>query len=298
MRMNLPIFVRIKNCMKVAHLVMAHKNPEQLLRLVERLCHPQCDIYIHLDKKIAIDDFRPLERLSRVTLLTTRTDCHWGGYSLLAGMLNALEAVVASSGYSHINLLSAQDYPLVSPGYWINFLHGHQGVSFISYAGKDDQAWNAAAKARYMRYHFVDLKLPGKYFFQNLVNKVMPGRTFPLPRFFGGNKGTWWTLSGDCAAYLVETYRTDRALMRFLKYTWAPDEFAIPSMIMNSPFAVKTINDNYRYIDWSEGNVHPKILGVADFEKMVESKMFFARKFDMDVDSKVLDKIDQYARTV
>ncbi|MDB5157948.1 MAG: hypothetical protein JWR50_2655, partial [Mucilaginibacter sp.] len=45
--------------------------------------------------------------------------------------------------------------------------------------------------------------------------------------------------------------------------------------------------------DWSEGNARPKLLGVGDFDHIKDSGMFFARKFDQEIDSRILDKIDK-----
>jgi hypothetical protein len=46
--------------MRFAYLILAHANPKQLQRLVNRLSHPCVDFYIHIDLKIAIQNFQPL----------------------------------------------------------------------------------------------------------------------------------------------------------------------------------------------------------------------------------------------
>jgi len=62
---------------------------------------------------------------------------------------------------------------------------------------------------------------------------------------------------------------------------------------MNSPFKNKCINNNYRYIDWSAGGGHPKVLNTDDLPKIMASKMFFARKLDLEQGVELFDKIDQ-----
>jgi hypothetical protein len=52
------------------------------------------------------------------------------------------------------------------------------------------------------------------------------------------------------------------------------------------------INNNLRFIDWSLGGASPKILTVKDVDHFSKSGKFFARKFDENIDSKVLDWID------
>ncbi|MFC3559911.1 beta-1,6-N-acetylglucosaminyltransferase [Pedobacter jamesrossensis] len=62
---------------------------------------------------------------------------------------------------------------------------------------------------------------------------------------------------------------------------------------MNSDFKNKTNNNNLRYIDWSEGNAHPKMLKIEDYSNLKSSTMHFARKFDTEIDEVILDKIDK-----
>jgi len=69
--------------MRIAHLIMAYKNPAQLERLIKRLHHPQFDVYIHLDKKIDIRLFDHLHDLDRVFFIKERVLCNWGGFSFV-----------------------------------------------------------------------------------------------------------------------------------------------------------------------------------------------------------------------
>ncbi|MEI6087851.1 MAG: glycosyl transferase, partial [Bacteroidota bacterium] len=57
-------------------------------------------------------------------------------------------------------------------------------------------------------------------------------------------------------------------------------------------YKAQMINDNLKYIDWSLGGASPKILTIDDIDKISKSGKFFARKFDANFDSEVLDWID------
>ena len=79
------------------------------------------------------------------------------------------------------------------------------------------------------------------------------------------------------------------------------DEIIPHSILLskNSPFKDKVINDNKRYIDWSNhkkglNNGNPNILEENDFEKIINSNADFARKFDMKTNSKIIDMLDNY----
>lgn len=278
--------------MRIAHIIMVHKNPDQVIRLIRRLQHTNADFYVHIDAKSNIEEFEAVADLPQVSLIKKRVNCNWGGNSLFIGILTAVREVLSlNKGYSFLNLLSAQDYPLRSAAEIHEYFENNIGYNFISYEPADSKWWQAAV-SRYERYHFTDLTFMGKHLAEKMVNIFLPTRRFPLPvTLYGGCKSTWWTISEDCANYISSQLSNNKRLSAFLKYCWGTDEFVLPTLIMNSPYKAKVVDDNLRYIDWSEGNARPKLLGIEDFSAMKESGMLIARKFE--IDTLILDKIDQ-----
>ena len=53
------------------------------------------------------------------------------------------------------------------------------------------------------------------------------------------------------------------------------------------------VNDNLRLMKWAPGNTGPNLLKIDDLDLIMNSGSFFARKFNSDLDSVILDKIDQ-----
>ena len=280
--------------MRIAHLIMAYKNPSQLERLVKRLKHSKCCIYIHLDKKIKIHNFKYLGDIERVYFIQNRMTCNWGGFSFVKAITNSIkEILLKDEEYEHINLLSAQDYPIKPIEDIYQFFKRNKGISFISFEELGLSEWWEHARTRYEFFHFVDIEITGKYFVQNLINKVIPKRNFPLSyQLFGSASSTWWTISVDCAQHIVDFLDSNPNLVKFMRFTWAGDEFLYPTIIMNSDFKHKVINNNLRLIEWEQGKPNPRIYRSSDFSIINKSEQFFARKFDTDVDSRILDQID------
>jgi hypothetical protein len=280
--------------MRIAHIIMTHKNPNQLTRLIKRLHHPQFDFYIHVDNKIPIDDFKSVLDIEQVSFIKNRITCNWGGNSFLQAIVGSVKEVLSlNKEYDFINLLSAQDYPLTSAENIYQYFTDKIGMNFISYEDSHDSVWLEQAIFRYEKYHFTDFSFKWKYLAQKVLNQITPSRKFPLPmKLYGGSKSSWWTISKESAIYLTEILTDNLKLNRFLKYSWGTDEFVLTTLLMNSPFKDRTVNNNLRYIDWSEGNAHPKLLLAEDFESIKSSNMIFARKFDQEIDPLVLDKID------
>lgn len=273
---------------------MAHKKPEQLSRLVSRLNHPNSDIYVHLDKKVCAKDMSKFKDIRNVTFIENRLACNWGGNSLLMAIIGSVEEVLATEkDYDFVNLLSGQDYPLLNAERMFKYFQSNKNINFLDFEESFDCEWWQTARSRYEKYHFTDYDFPGRYVIQKVINKLAPKRKFPYRiSLFGSNKSTWWSITGDCAKYITERLKRDKMLVSFLKYSWGTDEFVISSLIMNTKFKDQTINNNLRYIDWSHNKVNPKILTIDDFEKLKDSNMLFARKFDSEVDVKILDEID------
>ena len=279
--------------MRIAHVIMAHKGPEQMLRMIDRMSHPQFDFYIHVDAKTQLNGFDMLRNRTNVFFIRNRKKCNWGGWSFTKAIISTLAEIIdGGTDYGFFNLLSGQDYPLISPDQIYQYFEQRKGQNFIRYSA-EDSAWWEEATARYGYYHFTDSNIPGKYLIQKLTNALLPKREFPdRMKLYGGSHASWWTISGQCAMHLVHKVSRNSRLDRFLKYCWGTDEFVITTIIMNSPFKEQTVNENFRYIDWSEGGGHPKILETGDFDKIVNSGMMFARKFDAEKDSVILDLLD------
>lgn len=280
--------------MTIAHLILAHKAPAQLARLLGALAHPQAACFVHLDKKTEAAPFAALADLPNVHFLRRRLDVKWGGYSLtraaLEGMREVLQAPVP---YDVINLLSGEDYPLQPVAAIHEFLARHAGQSFIEYEA-DGSAWWQANQRRFRQYHLTEFRFPGQYAVQQLLNRLLPVRQVPLlPTLYGGDMGGWYTLSRASAAYAVRFVDEHPRLRRFARFSWGSDEFLVPSILLNSPLAATIRNDNLRYIDWSGGGSSPKILTLADLPALRASPRLFARKFDLSRDAAVLDRLDQ-----
>src|SRR5471030_465481 len=120
--------------MKLAHLVLAHNEPRQLERLVNRLRHPGADIYIHLDKKTAIGPFEYLKNMENVFFIQNRVKVYWGSYNIVQATLNGFKEILQLGiEYEYVNLLSGQDYPLKPQSYIHDFLSQNPGVAFMNF---------------------------------------------------------------------------------------------------------------------------------------------------------------------
>jgi Core-2/I-Branching enzyme len=282
--------------MQIAHLILAHNGPKQLERLVDRLAHPEAVVYIHLDKKTPIGPFEHLKDYPNVFFIKNRVNIYWGSYNMVEATLVAFKEIIGSGiDFKFVNLLSGQDYPLKPQKTFHDFLSQNQGTAFMNYLVFETD-WHEAI-SRINQYHLNNFRIKGKYFFQKLLNKILPERTFPQSLTPVG-RSQWFTIPLECANYIVEYWHSNRKLRRFIKLTWAPDEFIFQTILYNSRYKEKMVNNNLRYMKWSPGDVSPNTLTSNNASEILNSGKFFSRKFDMIVDPKVLDIIDEQALLV
>lgn len=280
--------------MRLAHLIMVHKNAAQVERLVQALAHEHADFYLHLDTKVDLTDYAQLAVLPQVKFIQKRCSVRWGAYSLVEAIIQGVREILASgTRYDFINLLSGQDYPLKPAQAIHDFFAQHVGYTFLSYEQQGSEWWQHAIK-RVEQYHTIYFDFKFQYTLQGALNRLLPKRQFPLSyTLYGGPCGSWWTMSLDCARYLVDFLDEHPEVRRFSYLTWGSDEFLPSTILLNSPLKNKIINDNYRYIDWSGGGANPKLLSVADAPALERSPHLFARKFDTMHDTEILDVLDR-----
>ena len=278
--------------MRVAHLVITYTNPLQTERMIRRMQHPGFDFYIHVDKKIDITPHLFLAKMPNVYLIQDRVKVIWAGYNTVEATLRSVKEIFNTGiRYDYIHLMSGQDYPIKSAAEIYSFFCANRGREFLEFQHFDK--WASEAYPRIREYHFTNYKFPGRYHFQWMLNKLMPARKSPLPMEYYGSS-MFWAMSAECLGYIVELLEKNVRFRRFMQFTWGSDEFIFQTLVMNSVFKTRVVNNNLLYLEREKGAPHPNILTSSHLGLMRQSDKLFARKFDLATDALVLDNIDNY----
>ena len=276
--------------MTIGYIICAHTQPGQLVRLVRRLRGGGAHFYIHVDKRVPGSVMREVERdlgLDEDVRLLPRHRCYWASFSLVEAVLEGVEALLADPvGVDYGVLLTGQDYPLRPAGVIERRLEEAGGRSFLSH-------WPSAGRflARVEQWHF-NGELGGRRV--RVPNRLLPlriGRTLPvgLEAFTGS---AHWCLSRESLELVAGLLNDRPEVGEFFRRSAVPDESFFQTILLSSPLAPTIVNDDLRYIDWSGGGDSPRVLTVDDLGSMLESGDLFARKFDPEVDARVLDELD------
>jgi hypothetical protein len=216
-----------------------------------------------------------------------RVRSKWGSYNGARAVANCIHTAVQNvSDFDRCILLSGQDYPISNRGEIYEFFRKNVNVEFIEafpidVADRGNGGWSPYY--RFRRYHFWirdrRYKIP-------IVRKGLPN----VPMYHGS---TWWALSRNAIVYLDAEITRNRKLRRFLKTGFLVEEAYIPTLMMNSPFAHMISRHNVTFDQWSPtSGPHPRLLEASDLDQLLASPRLFARKFDADIDSKILDMLD------
>jgi hypothetical protein len=305
---NNPIIDR----MKIAYIVLAHRYPHQLVRLIRRLNAPDVIFLIHLDSKMDPDAYNEVvQALASFTNVEYLARLHgfWGGWPIVQVTINALQEIVRRKLPSdYVVLLSGQCYPLQPHCAIVQTLAAGNGKTFMSHCPLPIADWPNSGMDRIEKWHFSyrgrSIVFPERRAFQHPILKPflntvwsMLVTLFPVKRRFptgfvayGGAQ--WWCMAREAVEYVCRFIEENPGFVRFFKYTLLPDEIFFQTILLNSPLRDSVLNNDLRHIDWSKPT-RPAILGVDDLEALLNSPHLFARKFDATVDAQVLDLLDQ-----
>lgn len=309
--------------MKFAYLILAHKNPKQLARLVGKLCADDSLIFIHIDKKIPQEAFE-LEinnlQVKNVHFVKERKNIIWGGFNMIKTTLNGLKEIIESKeDISHVTLLSGQDYLLKPITTYHQFLLQHAGKSFIEHEALPFAHIPHKGMDRIGYYHWIftrkiHIALPlisflqvrsayakkGKLAIIRKIVHIFP-KAKPYPRkFIAGMTpyygSQWWVLAIDAVKYIFDAFSHNKLLYDFFEHTHIPDEMFFQSILLNAEEKISKniLNQSLQYINWAKPRrEHPEDISLEDLDEILKSGKFIARKFEAEQDTAILDKLDE-----
>lgn len=290
---------------RIAYCLLVHRNPEQVKRLVDRLRDSRDRFHITVfgvgSSKSSADWTRNFEPFQDRNLgIVFKRGSGWGTFRTVAATLAAMRSF-SESDYDYFVNLSGQDYPLKSREE-IERKFGEARLTFMTFReylipgarrvdGSDPSGPRSveAKLERFTHLHYrfalreygVVLKIPR-------LRKALPYGLVP----FGGSQ--WFCMTRAHVDYILDYVAHHPAVVRFFKRAGIPDERFFQTVMMNSSLKSEVVNDNLRYLVWTTGG-RPRTLGAGDLSPLLSSDKLWARKFDIDVDRKILDELDRAA---
>jgi len=329
--------------MHLNYIVLAHKNPAQIARMINRLDSPDSRFYINIDAPVELAPFEALlGQHPRCMFLRgeKRLNTMWGHVNAVRAALVGIEQILAEQRSGYTILVSGQDYPLKDNAAIQQFFQAGYGTNFIEcfplpvtphtapsiHGGLSRESWihpeygsnggmnrldhytfflsqkredNVTIpplfsrdffKSKKARYALGLLRRQPANFVRLLAKRRMPAGLRP----FAGSQ--WWALPHETVVFLNQYVREKPEFLDFNNYTLLSDEIFFQTVVANN---FTNIGSPVTYVNFMRPTgPWPATFVATDIRELADSPCLYARKFDAEVDDKILDKLDHLAGVV
>jgi hypothetical protein len=289
----------------VAYVVLSHRNPDQVLRLVRALGEgPAARVLVRHDQRHSRLELSAL-RAAGGEPIEDRIEVEWATWSYVELIVACLREAVARHDPDWALILSGQDYPL----------RPLAAVEAELEAGTSDGRIGAVREVElrrpphddefFLRCHYRHYARPRAW--PPLPHALRPFvYTRDLPPLVGVRRlrrpplrpyasADWLTLARPAVASILAA-AADGGLTDYFRRVAVPSESFFASVLLNDP-SLTIERDHRRYIRFpSPGAPHPATLTRDDLEALAASGADFARKFDATLYPDVLDALDARRR--
>ena len=300
--------------MKTAYLILAHRQPHQVARLIESLSSEGTYFFVHVDRKASLPAFKAAVLPSRrVCFLpdAERVKVYWGGFSPVEATLRLLDCAYRSSvRFGRYCLLSGADFPIRSNDQIRQaFDSEHEFISIAQALSAPDASYKPQCISQY---HYFDhgwlnprtSPFPALPRLAARLTSQVPRSVYNRIPLYQGSQ--WWALTDRTVGYILNFIRKHPDYLAFQRFTMVPDEVFFHSIVKSSPWAGRINHDfeqgtlpggtsperGCHYVDWHSGETVPKVLDLSDLEKLLASKALFARKFEDPRSALLLERLE------
>ena len=282
---------------KHAWLIMAFHKFDQLQILLDLLDDPRNDIYLHVDKRNRSFDASGIRLKHAGLFLLDRMATHWGADDTVICELNLLQAA-GRHHYAYYHLLSGVDLPIKTQEEIHEFFRVHAGEEFIDFQEDCDVEAEFGPRIRHYFYLFAytgrDYNL-WTNFLRSLENisiwfqdRLHIRREWYFPLAKGAN---WFSITDALVQYVLSV--RELAEKQYTR-SYCADELLIQGLALKSPCREHIVNDCLRCIDWNRGS--PYVFREEDYDALMASPKLIARKFDIQTDRRIIEKIADHLK--
>ncbi len=294
----------------IAFLIVSHRNPRQVLRLVRALREGRdTAVLVHHDQRREPIDPAACEEAGG-RLVHYGLPVEWGNVAYTDMLLTALAQLSEEIDPDWIAVVSGQDYPLRRLTDFERHLAESSHHALLGDIWELDLSTEPQAPVRefYLRYRYRHYAPPRAV--AGLLARVLGRRAYlrELPAGLGVRLGVkprrhpfgpelrchvcsdWLTLERRAVRAVLRFAREEARVMAHYRRTIIPSESLFATVLANDPRI--SIGPAPRLLGFEDGAPHPRTFGADDLEHLLASGMHFARKFDEGVDSRVLDLLD------
>ncbi|MEH2181704.1 beta-1,6-N-acetylglucosaminyltransferase [Nostoc sp.] len=293
----------------IGFILLTHNKPLQTYRLINKLNSMFNYPLIVCHHDFSKSDLSVNSLSKNVLLVRPHIETKWADFSVEEATVKAIKVMYENpEAPDWFVYLSGADYPIKTARQILDELTSnsydayveHEQITYEKYksdAIPPDMSWLKNSYQRYCTKSFSFHSLI-KYFAQmnieiRLEHPLLTKLFLPFSKKFACFSGSqWFSANRKAAEHIIDFHGQRNAVTLHYSQARYTEEAYIQTILGNSPH-LKLKNDCRRYVDWSTGGPHPKILLTEDLPNLLASSAHFARKFDIDIDSNILDELDR-----
>lgn len=284
---------------KHAYLIMAHNQFDILKKLLIMLDDKRNEFYIHIDKKagnIDCTQFYKCVQNGKI-YFTKRMSVLWGGSSQVDCEMLLLKECTKNGDYAYVHLLSGVDLPIKSKEYILNFFDNNPNKQFLQIGYSDRHLYRLSQYHLFLNHPQIPNIVSSniRKWIEILLYRFKIDRLKKYGNLRIVKTANWFSITGECTKYIISQ---EKFIRRLTRHTVCADEMFIGTVIANSRFWAQVYNQevswdgHMRYIDRIRNvGSSPHTFTIDDKEKIDNSDLLWARKFDEDIDKKIIDYI-------
>ncbi|WP_406826393.1 beta-1,6-N-acetylglucosaminyltransferase [Pedobacter sp. KACC 23697] len=261
--------------MNLTYVILAHDDPKNLERLVSCLSAENVKFVVHIDIRAELSTFTnrfTALDLVNITFIKKRCESYWGSFAIVQATLNCLKAVCDKLPFTdRIVVMSGHDYPIKNNRYIYEYLKSNPLSIYLTFNKIPYRIWWKGGKERFPSYE--------------KINEVL--------KIYAGSQ--WFSLPKYALKIIFDFIKLNPDFVRYFQTVDIPDESFFQTLFLNCGEKIiedNLINQGLHLIKWDSPYTHPRYLNEQHFALIKRSSFLFARKFNAESPSKILDKID------
>lgn len=289
--------------MRIAYIDLVHKDPILVERVAKRLTQGTNNtIFIHIDKKIDINDFSNIIESKNIRFIKNRVEVNWAGFSSIKATINSFKEALDYGNYDRFVILQNLDYPLKSNKEIEEFFNNNNNKEYI--CARKDTGLNSESH-KYCLYW----KLDDKDFISKICNAfcktittlkininfkkdyiVLHNQRYDIYRGWDQI-----ALTKKAIKYIVDFYDSNLTFNNYFNSCFASDESYFHTILYNSKiFSISNNNKQLLNLTYFEYPDVVRLFNNPDEIKNIDLKDFlFIRKVSSKSSKELFDFLDK-----
>lgn len=289
-----------------AVLILAHKNIDQVIKLSKQLI-PTFNIYIHIDTKTNLTNSQrdELQNLKNVQYIS-QYNVKWGSYSIVKATISLMKLALQNKKNTYFHLISGQDWPIKNAQIIYKYFENNDKI-YMDYYRMLDKIKTHEPEIWWVKYYFNYDQINRRTFFGKVYHRILLLVEHTLninklkkynldeDQMYAGQE--WIDIPREPLEFALNYYDKHPELKKVYSTSFCSDEMWLQTILCNSKYRANIDKNIHRFIVKESGKLHgekPIYLTEQNFNDMVASDNFFARKLTTPISDKLIDMLIKY----